>query len=580
LETVIPFSHTEQVINDLRKATKDSPDPNGEFLTQWYSYLSRNPGEYALPGIGISVSFRPGIFHFLLVTRRTVVIYISTVGTKAYADAVLAILDPLRVIVKRVFAREDNAQKTVGEMEHVLTTTEDRATGSQPGGTGALVGDDALTFVPLGADSSLDGSLQQAYEEERLHFKGVLRFLGGDSELVKRTAIFDNSSLPWSGSAGIRGFIPSIDYFSPKVVRERPTSWGWLRGALSPLPELLSAGRAWYKENSYKSKDYFMALFSSPGKRASETRHAVTSCLAAEQMESLRRILEEARSKGVADIQEYIGQIKQSLFSGCVFFIPSLSREEITRYEEGDDQQRYIEQVGRRFTPHGSTQGAPGLQGTQELSLVDLRVLTIRQFGGKVVASYGSDVTHVLLGDGDREVYQSFVPECAPESGDGLLCRLCYFLRYGDNEERLARAAAPASQPVEAVSLDALAAPVTRAEVAERAADLKYLPRFLAALEVLEAERGLTPGGGPDSAADAQPACTGPRPDELQRLRLCYEKYPPDNAPGCPIPGKPLLVTQDWLIDSVLMLSLQPRARAEKEALALLSSRLYGPPDN
>lgn len=694
----LPFSQAEKVINDIRRDTQAAPDPNGAFLERYYAYLAGNPVEYELPGVGISVSFRPGLFPFLLSTRRLAVVYVSTVGTKAYADAVMALLDPLRMMVKRVFSREDNAQRSAGEMEEMEearvasgVSVEASADGSgDVGGARRSAGgvlasastqqshshsqshspfrslppttqsprpasaDDALMYLPTGVDSSASGGLAIECEEERLHAKGVLRFLGGDPELVKRTVIFDNSSIPWSGSAATRGFIPSLDYYSPRAVRERPSDWGWLRGALSPLSELLAAGRAWYRGSEYKSKAYFLALFGRPGKKASDVRRAVMTCLAAEQLESLRRVLREARARRVKDLQEHVDGIKRGLFRGCVFLIPSIRPEDVACYEEGDATRRYIEQVGRRFTPSRAA-GGLGPQGVQEMSMVDLRVLTIRQFGGRVVASYGGDVTHVMVVPGDREAYRPFVEGAAAEAAahavsaegdddDRLLCRLCFFLRYG--EATGATEAAGATKTAEATETTgpSLTAPLAASSpggdrqtatgcVVARAAELRANRRFLTALSALEAERGISPATGmsgsggeaplglptkrlpdlgagegyaggdagteqaattpegthPGTAPEAllQPSATllpSPHPlplqptppDELDRLRSCYRSNPPDMAPARPCPGRPLLVTPDWLIDSVLMLALQPRVRAEQEALALLSSRLFG----
>lgn len=148
------------------------------------------PTAVEVQGLRMTIMFRPGIFRFFLKTYKTVAIIISTLGTQEYAQQVIKMIDPQRMLVYELL---------------------DRKLANRHGDASAEVTHDDEGGAVINFEGECGNLADQHLSDLDNHImKGVNRFLGGIQLLIDNSIAIDNSSVPWRGTKC--GFLKSFDF--------------------------------------------------------------------------------------------------------------------------------------------------------------------------------------------------------------------------------------------------------------------------------------------------------------------------------------------------------------------------------
>lgn len=326
------------------------------------------PTAVEVQNLRMTIVFRPGIFNFFRQTYKTVAIIISTLGTQEYAQQVIKIIDPQRMLVYELLDRKfaDRHGDSNGEVMH---TDE---------------GDALISF-----DHNNNRSIKHDIADMNDHvMKGVNRFLGNIPFLIDNSIAIDNSSAPWRGTKC--GFLKSFDFFIAN-------SWDCYnytgQQQIYPLESLTKVITGYYKNNFT-----FMAQRS---KAAYDHRFCAFSVA---QLRSFRSIISHIQSSmhdtkselmnklPCQSAQEAVKLILSKILAGCVIYIPFLSNAADLAIDNS-----YI--VAAQW------------KHKTEL-LMDFRVELICLLGGRVAMTFDSEVTHVLVSE-DGSSWEKSYMKCA-----------------------------------------------------------------------------------------------------------------------------------------------------------------------
>lgn len=326
------------------------------------------PTAVEIQGLRMTIMFRPGVFNFFRQTYKIVAIIISTLGTQEYAQQVIKIIDPQRMLVYELLDRK-LADRHGDSSSEVMHSDE---------------GDALISF-----ESDHNGSDNKTPSDMNDHImKGVNRFLGGIPLLVDNSIAIDNSSAPWRGTKC--GFLKSFDFYIANNWDCFNYMW---QQQVYPLESLTKSIRG-YCKNSFT----FLAQRS---KEAYDHRFYTFSVA---QLLSFRNMLyhiqssmhrstpEQTRRLPCQSTQEAVKIILSKILEGCTIYIPFLSNAADLGVE-------------------GSYIVAAQWKNKKDV-LLDFRVELIRLLGGRVAMSFDKEVTHVLVSE-DGSSWEKSYEKCA-----------------------------------------------------------------------------------------------------------------------------------------------------------------------
>lgn len=351
----------------------------------YYAYLSsRSLTYFYLEKLGYTFVLRPGILSLLPSLSHCALVYVSTKGTREYANAVLRVLDPFRVVVSKTLAREDTTSITETGLESEDT----------PDIAAVADNTSAEDYSPLAASDTASGAFSSTlvWNQART-FKAVSAFISDNSDVLRRCAIFDNSSIVWTNSRAVDGFIKSIDFYvNPWELAIWMYSDTEAPNGLEYRVTEAFVPRIMQKDVSFSDTVVFYVA----------SRHVQTASLLSAQLRRLHAILHHARCNNTSDIQTHIATLRGQVFRDCVVFIPGMTKETCTLDVDGFVRQRMLVADGNLAT--------------------DMRVECLNQHGGRVVRKFTSDkyaVTHIwfdISGKGVLEVLAHLQDKIDPEA--------------------------------------------------------------------------------------------------------------------------------------------------------------------
>ncbi|KAE8301516.1 NLI interacting factor-like phosphatase [Giardia duodenalis] len=326
------------------------------------------PTAVEVQGLRMTIMFRPGIFRFFLKTYKTVAIIISTLGTQEYAQQVIKMIDPQRMLVYELL---------------------DRKLANRHGDASAEVTHDDEGGAVINFEGECGNLADQHLSDLDNHImKGVNRFLGGIQLLIDNSIAIDNSSVPWRGTKC--GFLKSFDFYVANGLDCFNYMWQQQVYPLESLTKVVTG----YCKNDFT----FLAQRNKP---VYDHRFYTFSVA---QLHSFKNILryiqssmhpEEFKQTDVLQCQsarEAVEEIMGKVLRGCVIYIPFLPNA-ADLVTEGP----YI--VAAQWKRKTET-------------LMDFRVELIHLLGGRVAMTFDNEVTHVLVSE-SGSLWKKSYAKCA-----------------------------------------------------------------------------------------------------------------------------------------------------------------------
>lgn len=316
----------------------------------------------------MTIMFRPGIFQFFLQTYKTVAIIISTLGTQEYAQQVIRIIDPQRMLVYELL---------------------DRKLADRHGDSNTEVAHDDDSGAIISFEGEHSNLVSQNFSDLDNHImKGVNRFLGGISLLIDNSIAIDNSSAPWRGTKC--GFLKSFDFYVANSWDSSSYMW---QQQVYPVESLTKVIRGYCKNDftflvhrsnpAYKHRFYNFSIAQLLS--FENILHHIQSSMHCTEPEPVNRLQCQSAREAV---EEIMGQV----LKGCLIYIPFLPNA-ADLVTEGP----YIVAAQWKHTV-----------GT----LLDFRVELIRLLGGRVAVTFNKEVTHVLVSESGSSWKKSYA-KCA-----------------------------------------------------------------------------------------------------------------------------------------------------------------------
>lgn len=361
----------EALERPLREETGDS------FLLRYCEAAERyffDPEDAGLRGIrrwvtapecDCVICFRPGVFRWLYELQTLADVYISTTGTQDYAALISRLLDPRKLYILSIFARE----------------------------TADSVGDKTVAQGICGEVMEVTPEMD-AQKGGHILYKGANRHIGSDKALY--SVAIDDSSTPWAGAAC--AFLKSMDF-----LYLNPDYAGRCLRQQFPVPTGLGEEEP---DAMYCYGDFpLLSLEGNSQERVLLLRDALGA-----QLRAFSRLVKEmAEAVCPSDGKESMGAAQYlrersfayRIFEGCVFYIPRLGNGECRLDPTG----KWVLEVRWPSRVEAGTE-AP----------IDFRVRVILAFGGRVAHEYGEEVSHVL--------YRSSTARATWEHCKGRLARV------------------------------------------------------------------------------------------------------------------------------------------------------------
>ncbi|TNJ27837.1 NLI interacting factor-like phosphatase [Giardia muris] len=328
-------SFLRQYCDAAEKYFFDPEDPELRGIRRWV----------VAPECDCAICFRPGVFRWLYLLQTLADVYISTTGTQDYAALISRIIDPRRLYVLSIFARE----------------------------TADSVGDKTIAQSVCGEVLEVKAETE-TQKGSNILYKGANRHIGSDKALY--SVVIDDSSTPWAGTTC--AFLKSLDF-----IYLNPDYAGRCLRQQFPLPTGLGEDEP---EALYCYGDFpLLSLDGNPRERVLLLRDALEAQLRA--FSNLVKEMAEAvcpvDGKEPMGAAQYLRERSRAyhIFEGCTFYIPRLGNGDC-RLDPTGKQVLEVRWPSRVET---------GVEAP-----IDFRVRVILAFGGKVAHEYGEDVSHVL----------------------------------------------------------------------------------------------------------------------------------------------------------------------------------------